>query len=89
MAGKKLIIVESPTKARTIRKFVSKDYEVESCMGHLRDLPESVKDMPEKYKKHKWAKLGVNIDKDFEPIYCIPSSKKKCDCFIEKKIKKL
>ena len=87
MAKKKLIIVESPTKARTIRKFLSKDYDVESCMGHLRDLPESVKDIPEKLKKYKWAKLGVNIDKNFEPIYCIPKSKEKVLSLLKKKSK--
>ena len=87
MAKKKLIIVESPTKARTIRKFLSKDYDVESCMGHLRDLPESVKEIPEKLKKYKWAKLGVNIDKNFEPIYCIPKSKEKVLSLLKKKSK--
>lgn len=76
-SGKKLVIVESPTKAKTIRKFLGKDYVVESCMGHIRDLPESAKAIPEKYKKYDWAKLGVNVDKDFEPIYCIPKNKEK------------
>lgn len=87
MAGKKLIIVESPTKARTIRKFLNSDYEVESCMGHLRDLPESAKDIPEKYKKNKWAKLGVNIENKFKPIYCIPPSKQKVLSLLKKKSK--
>ena len=85
MSKKKLVIVESPTKARTIRKFLGKGYEVESCMGHLRDLPESSKDIPEKYKKYKWARLGVNVDKNFEPIYCIPKSKSKVASLLKKK----
>lgn len=76
-AGKKLVIVESPTKARTIKKFLGNTYMVESCMGHIRDLPESSKDIPEKFKKEKWSKLGVNVEKGFEPIYCIPSNKQK------------
>lgn len=76
-AGKKLVVVESPTKARTIRKFLGKDYLVESCMGHVRDLPQSAKDIPEKIKKEKWASLGVNVEKDFEPIYCVPRNKTK------------
>lgn len=75
--GKKLVIVESPTKAKTIRKFLGKDYIVESCMGHVRDLPQSAKDIPEKIKKEKWATLGVNVDKKFEPVYCIPKDKHK------------
>jgi DNA topoisomerase I len=75
--GKKLVIVESPTKAKTIRKFLGKEYVVESCMGHVRDLPQSAKDIPEKYKKQKWANLGVNVDEDFAPIYCVPKTKTK------------
>lgn len=75
--GKKLVIVESPTKAKTIRKFLGKDFIVESCMGHIRDLPKSSKDIPEKLKKEKWAQLGVNVEKNFEPIYCVPKDKLK------------
>ena len=69
------MIVESPTKAKTIRKFLGKEFIVESCMGHIRDLPQSSKDIPEKVKKEKWAQLGVNVDKHFEPLYCIPKDK--------------
>ena len=72
---KKLVIVESPTKAKTIRKFLPKEYAVESCMGHVRDLPQSAKDIPEKYKKEKWSNLGVNVNDDFTPIYCVPKTK--------------
>ncbi len=75
--GIKLVIVESPTKAKTIRKFLGRDYVVESCMGHIRDLPKSAKDIPEKVKKEKWAQLGVNVDKHFEPLYCVPKDKTK------------
>ena len=71
----KLVIVESPTKAKTIRKFLPKEYAVESCMGHVRDLPQSAKDIPEKYKKEKWSNLGVNVNEDFAPIYCVPKTK--------------
>ncbi len=77
MSGKKLVVVESPTKAKTIRKFLGKDYVVESCMGHIRDLPQSAKDIPEKFKKEKWAQLGVNVEEHFEPLYCIPKNKEK------------
>ena len=74
-SGIKLVIVESPTKAKTIRKFLGPNYIVESCMGHIRDLPQSAKDIPEKVKKEKWAQLGVNVDKHFEPLYCVPKDK--------------
>lgn len=76
-SGTKLVIVESPTKAKTIRKFLGSNYVVESCMGHIRDLPQSAKDIPEKVKKEKWAQLGVNVDKNFEPLYCVPKDKLK------------
>ena len=75
MSNKKLVIVESPTKAKTISRFLDSSYKIMACMGHIRDLPESAKDIPEKYKTKKWKNLGVNIEKDFEPIYCIPKSK--------------
>ena len=87
--SKKLVIVESPTKARTIRKFLKADYIVESCMGHIRDLPESAKDIPAQYKKYKWSKLGVNVDDQFKPIYCIPPSKQKIIMELKKKAKNL
>lgn len=77
MGNKKLVIVESPTKAKTIRKFLDKTYIVESCMGHIRDLPQSAKDIPAKFKKEKWAQLGVNVTKKFAPIYVIPKNKVK------------
>lgn len=73
----KLVVVESPTKARTIRKFLGKDYIVESCMGHVRDLPQSAKDIPEKFRKQKWATIGVDYDNGFEPIYLVPKNKTK------------
>jgi DNA topoisomerase-1 len=73
----RLVIVESPTKAKTIRGFLPKEYRVEACMGHVRDLPESAGEIPAAYKSKDWARLGVNIEADFEPLYVIPSSKKK------------
>ena len=71
----KLVIVESPTKAKTISRFLKKGYIVESCMGHIRDLPESAGQIPEKHKGKPWSALGVHIENGFEPLYCIPPSK--------------
>lgn len=85
-SGKKLVIVESPTKAKTIRKYLGRDYLVESCMGHIRDLPQSAKDIPEKYKKQPWANLGVNVDHHFEPIYCVPKMKAKVVSLLKEKL---
>ena len=84
----KLLIVESPTKAKTISRFLDSSYKVEACMGHIRDLPESAKDIPEKYKKKAWKNLGVNVEEDFKPIYCIPKSKAKTVHSLKEKLKK-
>ena len=74
--GKRLVIVESPAKARTIAQFLGPDYIVESSIGHIRDLPSTAAEIPAKYKKEPWARLGVNVDQDFEPLYIIPAAKK-------------
>jgi DNA topoisomerase I len=72
-----LVIVESPTKARTIRNYLPSDYKVEASMGHVRDLPQSATEIPAAVKGEKWAQLGVNVDADFEPVYVVPKDKKK------------
>ncbi|MEL6927323.1 MAG: type I DNA topoisomerase [Cyanobacteria bacterium J06600_6] len=72
-----LVIVESPTKARTIRNYLPSGYQVEASMGHVRDLPPSAKEIPPAYKDKKWATLGINIEDKFQPIYIVPEKKKK------------
>ena len=72
-----LVIVESPTKARTIREFLPRGYRVVASMGHVRDLPDRAADIPAKYKSEAWSRLGVNVDSDFEPLYIVPSDKKR------------
>ncbi|AVH72776.1 type I DNA topoisomerase [Nostoc sp. 'Lobaria pulmonaria (5183) cyanobiont'] len=72
-----LVIVESPTKARTIRNYLPSGYRVEASMGHVRDLPQSASEIPAAVKGETWAQLGVNVDADFEPVYVVPKDKKK------------
>jgi DNA topoisomerase-1 len=72
-----LVIVESPTKAKTIRNFLPAGYQVKASMGHIRDLPQSASEIPAAVKGEHWAQLGVNIDKNFEPLYVIPKDKQK------------
>ncbi|MEM8777551.1 MAG: type I DNA topoisomerase [Cyanobacteria bacterium P01_G01_bin.49] len=72
-----LVIVESPTKARTIRNYLPQGYQVEASMGHVRDLPASAEEIPPSYKDKDWANLGVNVENGFEPIYVVPKGKKK------------
>jgi DNA topoisomerase-1 len=72
-----LVIVESPTKARTIRNYLPSSYRVEASMGHVRDLPSSADEVPAEYKGQPWATLAVNVGNNFEPLYVIPKKKKK------------
>ncbi|HSG99193.1 MAG TPA: type I DNA topoisomerase, partial [candidate division Zixibacteria bacterium] len=74
--AKHLVIVESPAKAKTIKKFLGKDFVVEASIGHIRDLPSAASEIPAKFKDEEWSRLGVNIDEDFEPLYVIPSDKR-------------
>jgi DNA topoisomerase-1 len=74
--SKSLVIVESPTKARTISSFLGADATVESSMGHIRDLPRSASEIPAKAKGEEWARLGVNVDEGFEPLYVVPKERK-------------
>ncbi|MGQ0743440.1 MAG: type I DNA topoisomerase [Acidimicrobiales bacterium] len=70
------MIVESPAKARTISRFLGSDYLVESSVGHVRDLPKGAADVPAAYKAAPWARLGVNVDDGFKPLYVISREKK-------------
>ncbi|MDX2471236.1 MAG: toprim domain-containing protein, partial [SAR324 cluster bacterium] len=82
-----LVIVESPTKAKTIKDFLPAGYEVMASMGHIRDLPQSAADIPAELKKEEWSQLGVNVDSAFEPIYIIPKEKQKIIKEIKAKLK--
>jgi DNA topoisomerase-1 len=75
--GVPLVIVESPAKARTIRGFLGRGYTIEASIGHIRDLPQGAKEIPEQYKGQDWAYLGVNVNEGFQPVYVIPREKAK------------
>ena len=72
----KLVIVESPAKARTIGGYLGDGYVVESSIGHIRDLPQSAADTPAKIKDKPWGRLAVDVENDFEPYYVVPRDKK-------------
>ncbi|MFD2083249.1 DNA topoisomerase-1 [Actinopolymorpha cephalotaxi] len=74
--GPRLVIVESPAKAKTIAGYLGRGYVVESSVGHIRDLPGGAAEVPAKYKKEPWARLGVNVDEGFAPLYVVPADKK-------------
>src|SRR4051794_38771964 len=85
--GKKLVIVESPAKAKTIAGYLGKDYVVESSIGHIRDLPNNAAEIPAKYKGEAWARLGVDVDHEFQPLYVVDSRKKKVVSDLKAKLK--
>ncbi len=74
--AKPLVIVESPAKARTIARFLGGDFVVESSVGHIRDLPKDAKEIPTAYKGEPWARLGVDVENGFKPLYVVSSEKK-------------
>jgi DNA topoisomerase-1 len=74
--GTKLVIVESPSKARTIAGYLGQGYVVESSVGHIRDMPDRAAEIPAKYRGEPWARLGVDVDHNFEPLYVVHSDKR-------------
>src|SRR5689334_18483839 len=74
-SGKSLVIVESPAKARTIGKYLGRDFTVEASIGHIRDLPQGAKEIPAEYRDQAWSRLGVNVQEGFDPLYIIPPGK--------------
>jgi DNA topoisomerase-1 len=83
---KRLVIVESPAKARTIAGYLGSDFVVESSVGHIRDLPDSAAEIPEKYKGESWARLGVDVEHGFEPLYVVDPDKKKTVAQLKKQL---
>src|SRR4051794_38228100 len=85
--GKKLVIVESRAKAKTIAGYLGKDYVVESSIGHIRDLPNNASEIPAKFKGEPWARLGVDVEHDFQPLYVVDARKKKVVSDLKAKLK--
>ncbi|SNQ46715.1 DNA topoisomerase 1 [Frankia canadensis] len=75
-SGTRLVIVESPAKAKTIAGYLGPGWQVESSIGHIRDLPRSAADVPAAHRGKPWARLGVDVDNDFEPLYVVTADKK-------------
>ncbi len=73
---KKLVIVESPAKARKIGEYLGDGFIVEASVGHIRDLPQRAADIPKEVKKLAWSKEGVDIENDFAPLYVINPDKR-------------
>ncbi len=73
----KLVIVESPAKAKTISKFLGREYQVEASYGHVRDLPRSARELPKAVRDKPWAALAVDTERGFKPIYIVPPESKK------------
>jgi DNA topoisomerase-1 len=73
---RRLVIVESPSKAKTIAGYLGPDYFVEASFGHVRDLPRNAADVPAKYKGEAWARLGVDVDNGFHALYVVSQDRK-------------
>ncbi len=86
---KALVVVESPAKAKKIAGFLGDDYIVKASMGHIRDLPSSASEIPATLKKESWSTLGVNVDSDFDPLYVVPTDKKKLIAELKDSLKKV
>src|SRR5688500_4969124 len=76
-AAKPLVIVESPAKAKTLGRFLGTKYRVEASYGHIRDLPESAAEVPKEIKAKDWGRMGVDVERNFQPYYVVPGDKKK------------
>ena len=76
VSSKRVVIVESPTKATTIARFLDDSYTVESSRGHVRDLPTKASEIPKAYRAEPWARLGIDVDNDFKPLYVLSSAKR-------------
>jgi DNA topoisomerase I len=84
---KRLVIVESPAKAKTIAGYLGPDFVVESSIGHIRDLPERAAEVPETIKDKPWGRMAVDVENGFTPYYVVDADKKKVVAALRKKLK--
>ena len=77
MPTNKLVIVESPAKAKTIQKYLPNEYTVLASLGHVRDLPDNAKQLPKKYQDKTWANLGVDVEGSFDAVYVVKDPRAK------------
>jgi DNA topoisomerase I len=84
--GKRLVIVESPAKAKSIQSYLGPGYEVEASVGHIRDLPTRAADIPAKYKGESWARLGVDVDHGYQALYVVSPDKRAKVAELKKKL---
>ena len=84
--GRRLVIVESPAKAKTIQGYLGPGYEVEASVGHIRDLPTRASEIPEKLKKEPWSRLGVDVDNGYQALYVVDADKRTKVAELKKKL---
>ena len=85
---RRLVIVESPAKAKTIKGYLGPGYVVEASVGHIRDLPKGAADIPAAHKGQPWARLGVNVEEGFEPLYVVDADKRSKVAELKRELKK-
>jgi DNA topoisomerase I len=85
--NRRLVVVESPAKAKTIGAYLGPEFVVESSVGHVRDLPERAADIPESHRGKSWGRLGVDVEHDFEPLYIVEGRKKKVVAELKRRLK--
>lgn len=73
----KLVIVESPAKAKTIARFLGPEYKVHASYGHIRDLPRSARELPGSVRDKKWGRMAVNVEDGFAPVYVVPEESRR------------
>ncbi len=83
---RRLVIVESPAKAKTIQGYLGPGYDVEASVGHIRDLPKRAADIPAKYKGEAWSRLGVDVDHGYTALYVVDADKRTKVAELKKKL---